>query len=55
MAYVPVPKDLTKVKTKVAFNEPRGSWSASAAGRSSAYRFSFCSGGLRETAWLPCV
>ena len=31
MAYVPVPKDLTKVKTKVAFNLTKGSLSASAA------------------------
>ena len=63
MAYVPVPKDLTKVKTKVAFNLTKrqlvcftggalisGSWSASRAVRSSVYRCSFCSGGLWEIA-----
>ncbi len=34
MAYVPVPKDLTKVKTKVMFNLTRsGSWSALPPGR----------------------
>ena len=55
MAYVPVPKDLTKVKTKVAFNLTKSSLSASAAGRSSACRFSFCSGVLLATAWRPCA
>ncbi len=33
MAYVPVPKDLTKVKTKVMFNLTEGSWSALPPGR----------------------
>ncbi len=61
MAYVPVPKDLTKVKTKVAFNLTKrqlicfGSGALIGVRRLSAYRFSFCSGGLWETAWLPCV
>ena len=32
MAYVPVPKDLTKVKTKVMFNL-EGNWSALPPGR----------------------
>ena len=47
MAYVPVPKDLTKVKTKVAFNLT--------AGRSWAYRFSFYFGGQPGTAPPPCA
>ena len=58
MAYVPVPKDLTKVKTKVAFNLTKRQlvcFGASDAGRSSACRFSFCSGGLLATAWRPCA
>ena len=46
MAYVPVPKDLTKVKTKVAFNLTKRQLICFGSGRSSAYRFSFCSGGL---------
>ena len=48
MAYVPVTQRPYESQTKVAFNLTRGSLSASAAGRSSAYRFSFCSGGLWE-------
>ena len=55
MAYVPVPKDLTKVKTKVAFNLTKRQLVCFGGGRSSACRFSFCSGDLSGTAWRPCA
>ena len=54
MAYVPVPKDLTKVKTKVMFNLTRRQLVCFTAG-ALVYRCSCGSVSLRETAWLPCV
>lgn len=55
MAYVPVPKDLTKVKTKVMFNLTKGSSFVLEAARFSAFRFSFCSKGLPEPVRRPCA
>ncbi len=49
MAYVPVPKDLTKVKTKVMFNLTKRQLICFTAERLLAYRFSFCSENLPET------
>ena len=49
MAYVPVPKDLTKIKSKVAFNLTKRQLICFGAARSSAYRCSFCAG----AAWAP--
>ena len=43
MAYVNVPKDLSKVKSKVLFNLTKRQLVCSAAARFSASRFSFCS------------
>ena len=43
MAYVPVPKDLNAVKTKVLLNLTNGSSYASAQGRRWAFRCSSCS------------
>ena len=54
MAYVPVPKDLTKVKTKVAFNLTKRQLVCFGCGRSSACRF-FLLRGLLATAWRPCA
>ena len=42
MAYVPVPKDLTRVKTKIMFNLTKRQLVCFGSGRSSAYRCSFC-------------
>ena len=56
MAYVPVPKDLTKVKTKVAFNLTKRQlvcFGLRGAHRRAA--FPFCSGVLLATAWRPCA
>ncbi len=50
MAYVQVPKDLNAVKTKVLFNLTKRSLSVSAAVRSSASRFSFCSRAAKMSA-----
>ena len=55
MAYVPVPKDLTKVKTKVAFNLTKRQLVCFGGGALIGVPLSSCSGGLWETAWLPCV
>lgn len=55
MAYVPVPKDLTKVKTKVMFNLTKRQLVCLAAGRLWACRFSFCSKGRWEPARHPCA
>lgn len=55
MAYVPVPKDLTKVKTKVAFNLTKRQLVCFGGGALIGVPLFFCSGGLRETAWRPCV
>ena len=44
MAYVPVPKDLSKVKTKVAFNLTKRQLVCFGSGALIACRFSFCSG-----------
>ena len=55
MAYVPVPKDLTKVKTKVMFNLTRRQLVCFTAGALVGVPLFFCSVSLRETAWPPCV
>mgnify|MGYP002243187150 CR=1 FL=1 len=55
LAYVPVPKDLTKVKTKVAFNLTKRQLVCFGGGALIGVPLFFCSGGLWETAWLPCV
>jgi hypothetical protein len=55
MAYVPVPKDLTKVKTKVMFNLTRRQLVCFTAGALVGVPLFLCSVSLRETAWLPCV
>ena len=55
MAYVPVPKDLTKVKTKVMFNLTRRQLVCFTAGALVGVPLFFL---LREpagTAWPPCV
>ncbi len=56
MAYVPVPKDLTKVKTKVMFNLTRRQLVCFTAGRVVGVPLFFL---LREPAgnsvWPPCV
>ena len=41
MAYVPIPKDLTKVRQKLILNLTKRQVICFPAGRSSAYRFSF--------------
>ena len=43
MAYVPVPKDLSKIKTKVAFNLTKRQIICFTAALAMDYRFSFCS------------
>jgi hypothetical protein len=43
MAYVPVPKDLSRVKTKVLFNLTKGQLICLEAERCWAFRLSFCS------------
>ena len=48
MAYVPVPKDLTKVKTKVMFNLTKRQLVCFGG-------FSFCSKGRWEPARHPCA
>ncbi len=55
MAYVPVPKDLTKVKTKVAFNLTKRQLVCFGEGRFWAYRCSFCSVALPGTVRQPCA
>ena len=55
VAYVPVPKDLTKIKTKVAFNLTKRQLVCFGGGRSSACRCSFCSKGLWGPARRPCA
>ncbi len=52
MAYVPVPKDLSKVKTKVAFNLTKRQIVCFCGALLSACRFSFCSETSRQQ---PCV
>ena len=54
MAYVPVPKDLTKVKTKVAFNLTKRQLVCFGGGALIGVPLFFLLGGLWETAWLPC-
>ncbi len=55
MAYVPVPKDLTKVKTKVAFNLTKRQLVCFGGGALIGVPLFFLLRGLWETAWLPCV
>ena len=55
LAYVPVPKDLTKVKTKVAFNLTKRQLVCFGGGALIGVPLFFLLRGPVETAWLPCV
>ena len=55
MAYVPVPKDLTRVKTKVAFNLTKRQLVCFGCGALIGVPLFFCSGVLLATAWRPCA